>query len=169
MENKLFRACLFAILLSVSGSCVAKHGANEGDAGEGLVRRAMHCLLSDEYVRTSVLKYVGHKLGDVASVGIQEGSVVDPTDKTDVYNVLLFSSDGMKSVLLMVDASDNRQLKPIPNGYLLSRQDDSWSVDEGEGGYVDYAAVAKFVTQFKKNDVHSVSLYPNVAECQLAR
>jgi hypothetical protein len=168
MGSKIHRTFLLAILMLVSTGAMAEHRVSGNKAELNLVKRAVHCLLSDAYVRNSVLKYVGYRVGDAALVGIHEGSVVDPADKTGVYDVILFSKDDRKSVLLMLDASDKRQLKSIPNGYLLRKGGDGWSVDEGEGGYVDYATVASFVTQFKKEDIYSVSLSVNAAECQSA-
>lgn len=169
MENKIYRTVSFAVLLLASTSCVAGQGTKVNKTDEAiLLRRAVHCLLSDDYVRSSVLSYLGYKLGDVGSAGVREGSVVDPADSTGVYNVLLFSSDGSKSALLMLDASDKRQLKPIPNGYLLRRNKKGWSVEEGEGGYVDYASVAASVTRFKRS-VHAVNLEANASECEFNR
>ena len=130
------------------------------------LKGAVGCLIKADFVRRYDLTYLGLKVGDWGWVRYQVGSISEIGDAPGVFNIVVYSPDGRKGMLLFADPDKNGSFNAIVNAYRLHRHGSKWSADYGSGGYVMYEAVGKFVTELSRRSRYRIQLAPGGNECR---
>lgn len=142
--------------------------ANKTEKGEvpPRLKGAVGCLVKADFVRHYDLNYLGLKVGDWAWVQYQVGSIPEIGDTPRVFNIVVYSPDGRSGMLLFADPDENGGFNAIVNAYRLHRRGSQWSADYGNGGYVMYEAIGKFVTELSRRPRYRIQLAPGGNECK---
>ncbi len=131
------------------------------------LKGALGCLVKADFVRQYDLNYLGLKVGDWAWVRYQVGSIPEIGDTPGVFNVVVYSPDGRSGMLLFADPDGNGGFEAIVNAYRLHRHGSKWNADYGNGGYVMYEAIGKFVTELSYRSRYRIQLAPGGNECKV--
>lgn len=127
---------------------------------------AVGCLVKADFVRRYDLSYLGLRLGDWAWVRYRIGSIPEIGGTPGVFNIVAYSPDGRKGMLLFAEPRENGGFDAIVNAYRLHRHGSEWSADYGNGGYVMYEVIGKFVTELSHRPRYSIQLAPGGNECK---
>lgn len=127
---------------------------------------ALGCLVKADFVRHYDLHYLGLKVGDLAWVRYQVGSIREMGDTPGLFNVVVYSPDGRRGMLLFADPDDAGGFNALMNMYRLHRSGSKWDADYGNGGYAMYKAVGKFVTELSHSPRYKTQLAPGGNECK---
>lgn len=130
------------------------------------LKGAVGCLVKADFVRQYDLNYLGLKVGDWAWVRYEVGSIPEIGGTPRVFNIVVYSPDGMKGMLLFADPDESGGFNAIVNAYHLHRHGSKWSADYGNGGYVMYEAIGKFVTELSHRSLYRIRLAPGGNECK---
>lgn len=130
------------------------------------LKGAVNCLVKANFVRQYDLSYLGLKVGDWAWVRYQVGSISGVGDTPGVFNIVVYSPDGRKGMLLFADPGESGGFNAIMNAYHLHRHGSKWSADYGNGGYAMYKAIGKFVTELSHRPRYRIQLAPGGNECE---
>lgn len=130
------------------------------------LNRALGCLVKADFVQHYDLNYLGLKVGDWAWVRYQVGSIPEMGDTPRMFNIVVYSPDGRRGMLLFADPDDTGGFNAIVNAYRLHRRGSKWDADYGNGGYVMYEAVGKFVTRLSHGPRYRAQLVPGGNECK---
>jgi hypothetical protein len=126
---------------------------------------ALGCLVSTDFVQAD-LKTLGLRLGDVASVRFQEGSIPGMEPTPGLKNIAIYDSSEQHGWLLRAD-HDSRGFVAIRNAYQLTRTKSGWQADEGFGGQATYAAMRRFASTLFHTKVFKVKLVPTKSGCRV--
>lgn len=158
------------LLLSAPGLTLYQASAKGAVAHAGTaplrLKEAVSCLVAAGYIRKYGLPYVGLKVGEWAWVRYSVGSIPGIGDTPGVFNVVLYSRDRNRGILLFADLGDKDSFLAVYNGYHLYRHGSSWSADYGNGGFHLYEAVGKFVTTLSRSSpLYRILLTPGGRRC----
>lgn len=155
-----------ALMLSMLPASAAHRSGKTSTAGAPKrLQAAVGCLVAAPFVQQYDLRYLGLKVGGWAWARYRVGSLpgMDPTP--GLFNVVLYSGDGQRGMLLFADPNKQGGFQAIRNAYRLHRRGSRWSADYGNGGYVLYEAVGKDVTALASRPRYRVHLVAGGAEC----
>lgn len=127
---------------------------------------ALGCLVKADFVRHYDLNYLGLKVGDWAWVRYQVGSIPEMGDTPRSFNIVVYSPDGRRGMLLFADPDDAGGFNARVNAYRLHRSRSKWEADYGNGGSAMYEAVGKFVTELSHRPRYKTQLAPGGNECK---
>ncbi|HTV55436.1 MAG TPA: hypothetical protein VMI06_11035 [Terriglobia bacterium] len=130
------------------------------------LKGAVGCLVKADFVRQYDLNYLGLKVGDWAWVRYQVGSISGVGDTPGVFNIVVYSQDGKRGMLLFADPDQNGGFNAVLNAYRLRRHGSEWNADYGNGGYVMYEAIGKFITELSRSSRYRIQLVPGGNECK---
>ena len=130
------------------------------------LKGAVGCLVKARFVQEYDLSYLGLKVGDWAWVRYEVGSIPEVGDTPGVFNIVVYSPDGRRGMLLFADPDEGGGFNAIVNAYHLHRHGSKWSADYGNGGYVMYEAIGKFVTELSHRPRYRIRLTPGGNECK---
>lgn len=130
------------------------------------LKAAVGCLVQADFVRRYDLNYLGLKVGDWAWVRYHVGSISGVGDAPGVFNIVVYSQDGKQGMLLFADPDQNGGFNAILNAYRLHQHGSKWSADYGNGGYVMYETIGKFVTELSRSPRYEIQLAPGGNECK---
>lgn len=130
------------------------------------LKGAVGCLVQAHFVQQYDLSYLGLKVGDWAWVRYEVGSIPEVGGTLGVFNIVVYSPDGSKGMLLFADPDGSSGFNAIVNAYHLHRHGSKWSADYGNGGYVMYEAIGKFVTALSHRPRYRIQLAPGGNECK---
>lgn len=170
-KSVAFRWIAFMTLLllladfDASGSIATQHSESKRTLAPSRLRKAVACLVAADFVRQDDLKYLGLKVNDWAWVRLRIGSIPGIGDTPGTFNVVMYSSDPRKGMLLFANPNDRGGFEAILNAYHLYKHGSSWTADYGNGGYVTYEAIGRFVTTLSHDTRYRVHLLPGGAEC----
>ena len=125
--------------------------AGQGLAGQQpiVARNAaiVGCFAAQDWV-IAELKDIGLVVGANAEVVLHFGSIPDASpSNNDDFQVMFYSADRTKAWLGLGLYDPTGRITMIHNGYRLVRDGSRWSVSEGNGGMLTYAAVAVHATR----------------------
>lgn len=161
-------AFLFATLLvSPHWTGAQASNAHKSQAPPEL-KAAMGCLVAADFVRQYDLKYLKLKVGDRVWVRYKVGSIPGVGDTPGVFNIVVYSPDGLRGMLLFADPNNKGGLDAILNAYRLHRRGPKWSADYGNGGDMVYEAVGRFVTALSRSPRYRIRLEPGGSGCAAA-
>lgn len=130
------------------------------------LKGAVGCLAKATFVQQYDLSYLGLKVGDWAWVRYEVGSIPEVGGTPGVFNIVVYSPDGRKGMLLFADPDESGGFNAIMNAYHLHRHGSKWSADYGNGGYVMYQAIGKFVTELSHRPRYRIQLALGGNECK---
>lgn len=160
MALLLVTVCLLPVWADVQAA-----NAKKGNVPPRL-KEAVGCLVRADFVRRYDLNYLGLKIGDWAWVRYQVGSISGVGDTPGVFNIVVYSPDGRNGMLLFAEPDKNGGFNAIVNAYCLHRHGSKWNADYGNGGYVMYEAIGKFVTELSHRSRCRIQLAPGGNECK---
>jgi len=111
------------------------------------------------------LKSLRLKVGDWAWVRYRVGSIPEMGRTPRLFNVALYAANGTQGKLLFADPNPRGGFDAIMNAYTLTKHGSRWTADEGNGGYVDYEAIGRFVTHLAHQRRYRVRLLPRHSSC----
>lgn len=130
------------------------------------LKAAMGCLVKADFVRQYDLNYLRLKMGDWAWVRYEVGSIPGIGGTPGLFNIVIYSPDGRMGMLLFADPDGSGGFNAIVNAYHLHRYGSKWSADYGNGGYVTYEAIGRFVTELSHRPRYRIQLAPGGNECK---
>lgn len=163
--SPLVMVFLFATLCLLPAWTAVQAARTEKGKVPPRLKGAVGCLVKADFVRRYDLNYLGLKVGDWTWVRYQVGSIPEIGDTPGVFNIVVYSPDGRNGMLLFADPDENGGFNAIMNAYRLHRHGSKWSADYGNGGYVMYEAVGKFVTELSHSSRYRIQLAPGGNEC----
>jgi hypothetical protein len=163
--SPLFRAFLFATLCLLPAWTAVQAAKIGGDVPPRL-KKAVGCLVKADFVRRYDLDYLRLKVGDWTWVRYQVGSIPEIGDTPGAFNIVVYSPDGRNGMLLFAEPDANGGFNAIVNAYRLHRYGSKWSADYGNGGYVVYEAIGKFVTELSHRSRYRIQIAPGGNECK---
>lgn len=163
--SPLAMAFLFAMLCLLPAWTGVQAAQTERGNVPSRLKKAVGCLIKADFVQRYDLKYLGLTVGDWAWVRYQVGSIPEIGDTPGAFNIVVYSPDGSNGMLLFAEPNENGGFNAIVNGYRLHRHGSKWSADYGNGGYVMYEAIGKFVTDLSHRSRYRIQLAPGGNEC----
>lgn len=131
------------------------------------IKEALTCLLKADFVQQYDLNYLGLKIGDLAWMQYEIGSIPETGETPRVLNIVLYSPDGKKGILLFAEPNESGGFNAIMNAYHLYRHGSKWSADYGNGGYIMYETIGKFVTELSRGARYRIRLAQGGEECKM--
>lgn len=156
----LFVPAQFSVGVSINDRTV--HGA------PARLRQAVECLVAAEYVRDYGLKPLKLKVGDWAWVRFHVGSIEGLWRTPDEYYIVVYAHAGRRGELLMADPNSQGGFLALRNGYRLTKHGSQWDADEGQGGYMDYEAIGRYISVLEHQPRYWVHLISGHDRCSTA-
>jgi hypothetical protein len=162
----LLMACLIVMACLLPAWTSAQATTTESGKVPPRLNGALGCLVKADFVRHYDLNYLGLKVGDWAWVRYKVGSIPEMGETPSLVNIVVYSPDGRRGMLLFANPDDNGRFNAIVNAYRLQRRGSKWDADYGNGGYVMYEVVGKFVTELAHSSRYRIQLAPGGNECR---
>jgi hypothetical protein len=153
---------VMSVLLSQRGYCQVS------DSPENLIpprlTKAVGCLVAADFVQ-DLLKSLGLHIGDRAWVQYHIGPAPGTSQSSDLVYVAVYSSDDRRGWLLIAEPNDRGGFIALRNAYQLSRENNHWRADEGNGGIATYKAMSQFATDISRSRRYLIPLVKGSAGC----
>lgn len=114
------------------------------------MKSALGCLLS-QTSNQDVLRDLGLRLRDFATVRLYVGSIPGLQPSPGVYTLMLESSDHSRAWLLAAIPHSDGKFESGDDAFQLRWTGTQWSVEEGWGGLATYRAMGKFANWLSRN------------------
>jgi len=150
-------------MLLVFGSIGAR-SADSTRRAPKLLRSAIGCLLTEDYVKTD-LKELGLGLNGKAWARFHVGPVKGTTPVPNEIQVAVYAPGGARGWLLLAESDAPKSVMPLRNAYRLARNGTQWEADEGSGGLQTYKVMSAFATELYHTYLYRVDLEANQGSC----
>ena len=164
-----FAFTLTALVAATSGLCPARAQSADKTPPSGVPTRlkaALECLVTADFVKAD-LKALGLNVGDVASVRYRSGSVPGMLPTPHQIQIAVYSRDQKRGWLLFAEPATGGGFVAIRNAYRLSRQQDKWEAEEGNGGLATYAAMGRLASTLFTSPAFRMQLSPGGGRCRV--
>lgn len=129
------------------------------------LRKAVGCLVAADYVQKYGLKPIGLRVGEPAWVRYGIGSIPGIGGTPGLWNIVVYSKDGRRGILLFADPNHGDGFEALLNRYHLVKHASRWVASGGQGGFRLYEAVGRYVTVLSRRPRYRVKLLAGSSGC----